>query len=34
MLHRGKWIEKAWDMGRRIPKTGCWNCCGDQGKCV
>lgn len=30
MIHTGKWVKKAFELGRYIPRTGCWTCCGDQ----
>ncbi len=30
MLHTGKWIHKAFELGRYVPRTGSWNCCGHE----
>jgi hypothetical protein len=29
MLHTGEWVKKAFELGRHIPHTGCWQCCGN-----
>jgi len=29
MLHTGDWVAKQFDLGRYVPRTGCWSCCGD-----
>lgn len=28
LLHNGKWIKKEYEVGRPVPRTGVWDCCG------
>lgn len=30
MLHSGVWSNKEFKLGRHVPRTGCWSCCGEQ----
>lgn len=29
LIHNGKWIKKEYKLGRAIPFTGIWSCCGN-----
>ena len=30
LIHDGKWRPKEWLLGRPVPRTGVWDCCGEQ----
>jgi hypothetical protein len=29
LMHDGRWIPKEWVLGRPVPRTGVWDCCGE-----